>query len=69
MAPLMIAAARQKALAAGLTSTFVVGDASAPTCHRSFDVVLGRHVLWASRIRPRHWADGSRSCDPRASSC
>jgi len=48
VAPLMIAAARQKALAAGLTSTFVVGDASAPDLPpSSFDVVLGRHVLWA----------------------
>ena len=48
VAPLMIEAARQKAFAAGLTSSFVVGDASDPDLPpSSFDVVLGRHILWA----------------------
>ena len=47
LAPLMVAAARRKAIDAGLAPVFVVGDASAPELPRgSFDVVLARHVLW-----------------------
>ena len=47
LAPLMVAAARQKAIDAGLAPVFVVGDASAPELPTdSFDVVLVRHVLW-----------------------
>jgi SAM-dependent methyltransferase len=47
-APAMVAAARAKARAAGVTARFVLSDATAPTLPpASFDVVLARHVLWA----------------------
>jgi SAM-dependent methyltransferase len=48
IAPRMVAAARDKAAAAGADARFVVGDAAAPGLGRgTFDVVLARHVLWA----------------------
>ena len=44
----MLARARAKAEAAGLSIDFRIGDAAAPHFPpRSFDVVLCRHVLWA----------------------
>lgn len=44
----MIAAARTKADAAGVTARFEVGDAQQPAVEpASVDVVLGRHILWA----------------------
>ena len=48
LAPRMVEAARAKADTAGVRADFVVGDAAAPPwAPGSFDVVLGRHVLWA----------------------
>jgi ubiquinone/menaquinone biosynthesis C-methylase UbiE len=64
----MIEAARRKATAAGADAGFLVADAAAPgLAHRTFDVVLARHVLWAmpdldaarSRTR-RRWPSGFR---------
>jgi SAM-dependent methyltransferase len=47
-APAMVARARAKAAAAGLTVEFRIGDAAAPAVPPgSVDVVLCRHVLWA----------------------
>ena len=44
----MIAAARAKADVADVTARFDVDDAQAPSLEpESFDVVLGRHILWA----------------------
>ena len=44
----MVAAAREKARAAGVEVRFEVGDAQAPLVEAaSYDVVLGRHILWA----------------------
>jgi ubiquinone/menaquinone biosynthesis C-methylase UbiE len=44
----MIAIARSKAENAGVSATFIRGDAAAPPLSQaSFDVVLARHVLWA----------------------
>jgi ubiquinone/menaquinone biosynthesis C-methylase UbiE len=44
----MVEAARAKADTRGVRADFVVGDAAAPPwAPGSFDVVLGRHVLWA----------------------
>src|SRR2546423_1113305 len=44
----MIAIARNKAQTAGVSATFIQGDAAAPPLRpASFDVVLARHVLWA----------------------
>jgi ubiquinone/menaquinone biosynthesis C-methylase UbiE len=46
--PQMICEARAKATAAGLSPRFVTSDAANPALPAdSFDVVLGRHVLWA----------------------
>lgn len=48
LAPRMVAAARAKAVAAGVPATFAVADAAAPPLpEATFDVVLVRHVLWA----------------------
>ncbi|RKN08609.1 class I SAM-dependent methyltransferase [Streptomyces radicis] len=65
VAPRMVAAAEEKAEAAGVAVTFVVGDAAAPPVGAGrFDVVLARHLLWtlpdptsalrawAGRLRP-----------------
>ncbi len=47
LAPAMIARAREKAGAAGLGATFVVGDAEAPDFPaESFDLVVSRHLFW-----------------------
>ena len=44
----MVAAAEEKARAAGVTARFSEGDAAAPPyADGSADVVLSRHVLWA----------------------
>jgi 2-polyprenyl-3-methyl-5-hydroxy-6-metoxy-1,4-benzoquinol methylase len=44
----MVAAAREKARAAGVEVRVEVGDAQAPAAEAaSYDVVLGRHILWA----------------------
>ena len=44
----MIAAAAEKARAAEVVARFEVGDAQAPAVGpASYDVVLGRHILWA----------------------
>jgi ubiquinone/menaquinone biosynthesis C-methylase UbiE len=44
----MIAIARNKAENAGVSATFIRGDAAAPPLSQaSFDVVVARHVLWA----------------------
>jgi SAM-dependent methyltransferase len=44
----MVAAAREKARVAGVEARFEVGDAQAPAVGAaSYDVVLGRHILWA----------------------
>ena len=44
----MIAAAAEKARAAEVAARFEVGDAQAPAVGpASYDVVLGRHILWA----------------------
>lgn len=44
----MVARARTKLAAAGVSAEFAVGDASVPPRARgSVDVVLARHVLWA----------------------
>jgi 2-polyprenyl-3-methyl-5-hydroxy-6-metoxy-1,4-benzoquinol methylase len=48
LAPKMVAAARTKVAAAGVTATVEVGDASDPPARSgAYDVVLTRHVLWA----------------------
>ena len=48
LAPRMVAAARAKAAGAGVRADVVVGDAADPPWPPgTFDVVLGRHVLWA----------------------
>jgi ubiquinone/menaquinone biosynthesis C-methylase UbiE len=48
LSPAMIAAARAKIAAAGMTATVEVGDASDPRGQAdAYDVVLTRHVLWA----------------------
>jgi SAM-dependent methyltransferase len=48
LAPRMVGVARAKAADAGVRADFVVGDAATPPwAPGSFDVVLGRHVLWA----------------------
>jgi ubiquinone/menaquinone biosynthesis C-methylase UbiE len=47
-APAMVERARAKAAAAGLDIAFAVGDAADPAFPaESFDIVLGRHILWA----------------------
>ena len=47
-APAMIEQARAKALNAGVDITFQVGDAAHPDfAASSFEIVLGRHILWA----------------------
>ena len=47
-APAMVERARAKATAAGLDIQFAVGDAADPQFDaESFDIVLGRHILWA----------------------
>jgi len=47
-APAMIERARAKAAEAGMAIDFAVGDAADPPfVAGSFDVVLGRHILWA----------------------
>ena len=55
----MIAAATEKAGAAGVAARFEVGDAQAPAVEAaSCDVVLGRHILWAlpdPSKALRHW--------------
>lgn len=43
----MIAAARAKADIAGVVARFQVGDAQALETDELYDVVLGRHILWA----------------------
>jgi SAM-dependent methyltransferase len=44
----MVAAAREKARAAGVEVRVEVGDAQAPAAEAaSYDVVVGRHILWA----------------------
>ena len=44
----MIAVGRAKAEKAGVAARFEVGDAQAPPAEpASYDVVLGRHILWA----------------------
>jgi ubiquinone/menaquinone biosynthesis C-methylase UbiE len=59
-APVMIATAREKALAAGLAVAFDVADASAPRFPPAhFDAIVCRQVLWALPDRAaalRHWA-------------
>ena len=48
LAPAMIEQAQEKARVAGVTVEFEAGDAADPPwTAESFDVVLGRHVLWA----------------------
>jgi SAM-dependent methyltransferase len=48
LAPNMVAAARTKVAAAGVTATVEVGDAADPPGRpAAYDVVLTRHVLWA----------------------
>ena len=48
ISPAMVKLAREKVTEAGYVAEFSVGDASDPPwAHRSFDVVLTRHVLWA----------------------
>ena len=48
LAPNMVAAARAKIAAAGVTATVEVGDATDPPGGPgAYDVVLTRHVLWA----------------------
>lgn len=48
LAPRMVAAARVKAAAAGVEVTFEQGDAADPAGEpEAYDVVLGRHLLWA----------------------
>jgi SAM-dependent methyltransferase len=55
----MIAVARAKADAADVAARFEVGDAQAPPAEpASFDVVLGRHIVWALPDPPaalRRW--------------
>ncbi|MCI0709855.1 MAG: class I SAM-dependent methyltransferase [Chloroflexi bacterium] len=47
-APKMIARAQEKAAAAGYSITFHVMDAASPRFDaQQFDVIVGRHVLWA----------------------
>ncbi len=47
LAPAMIARAQEKARAAGLSATFVVGDAESPDFPaESFDLVVSRHLFW-----------------------
>ncbi|HZQ38675.1 MAG TPA: class I SAM-dependent methyltransferase [Dehalococcoidia bacterium] len=47
LAPEMIARAQEKAKAAGLGATFVVGDAEAPDWpDGSFDLIVSRHLFW-----------------------
>ncbi|MEV7596774.1 class I SAM-dependent methyltransferase [Kitasatospora sp. NPDC089797] len=47
LAPRMVARARAKLAAAGLTGRFLVGDAGAPPVREGgFDVLLCRHLLW-----------------------
>lgn len=47
-APAMVDRARAKAAAAGFDIQFAVGDAADPQFPaESFDIVLGRHILWA----------------------
>jgi SAM-dependent methyltransferase len=47
-APAMVERARAKAAAAGLEIDFAVGDAADPAFPAAeFDIVLGRHILWA----------------------
>jgi SAM-dependent methyltransferase len=45
----MVAAARAKADAAGVVARFRIADAQAPETDELYDVVLGRHILWALR--------------------
>ena len=48
LSPKMIQQAEEKARTAGVRIKFEAGDAAEPPwTSRSFDVVLGRHVLWA----------------------
>ncbi|MFK4103684.1 class I SAM-dependent methyltransferase [Streptomyces sp. NPDC019531] len=58
LSPVMVGLARAKL--AGRDSVFLVGDAAAPPVgEQRFDVVLGRHVLWAlpdpGRVLRRWW--------------
>ncbi|MEU5977453.1 class I SAM-dependent methyltransferase [Streptomyces sp. NPDC047315] len=47
LAPRMVERARAKLAAAGLTGTFLVGDAAAPpVAAGAYDVVVARHLLW-----------------------
>ncbi|MDQ6642086.1 MAG: methyltransferase domain-containing protein [Actinomycetota bacterium] len=59
--PAMVARARTKAEAAGVSLDLVVGDANRPGLPtNSFDVVLSRHVLWAMHdpvLALRRWVD------------
>jgi len=63
--PRMIASARTKAAAAGVTARFDVGDAHFPDVEpASCDVVLGRHILWAlpdPRAAVRRWVSFLRT--------
>ena len=60
----MVAAARAKAAAAGVAARFEVDDAQAPSVEpASYDVVLGRHILWAlpdPRAALPRWIDALR---------
>lgn len=59
--PRMIEEARRKASAANREITFTVGDAADPKCgDQRFDVILGRHILWAvpdAALALRRWTD------------
>ncbi|TQF06090.1 class I SAM-dependent methyltransferase [Kitasatospora acidiphila] len=63
-APAMVARARAKFAAAGLSGTFLIGDAAEPpTGDAKFDVVLARHLLWTlpdPAAALRSWAERLR---------
>ena len=62
----MVAAAREKARAAGVAAPFEVGDAQAPAVElASYDVVLGRHILWALPEPSRRYAVGGSPQEAR----
>jgi 2-polyprenyl-3-methyl-5-hydroxy-6-metoxy-1,4-benzoquinol methylase len=47
LAPRMVDRATSKAENHGVEVDFRLGDAAAPPVNGPFDVVLGRHILWA----------------------
>ena len=47
LAPLMVARAARKAQDHAVHVNFMIGDATEPPVEGPFDVVVGRHVLWA----------------------